>query len=186
MKPFTLHMAVAVLAVLTLAGCSVVSKEVRLDVNEGATLTRVQGEPERYVGATVLWGGVIIGSENKKETTVIEVLETPLGASHSPTDTGRGSAGRFLIESTGYLDTVIYSTGKGVTVAGVFKGIVKKKIGEMEYPYAVVTPVELHLFDNPSRPKHPEPWPWWYPYYNRDPADPYYWPYRQGSPWYYP
>ena len=139
------YLIVYMCAVLLLAGCSVVSKEVRGVVNDGATLSMVRAAPEKYLGETVLWGGIIITSKNGKDSTIIEVLETPLTSSHNPAGEGRVSAGRFLVVSPGFLDTVIYSPEKGITVAGVLKGMRTRKIGEMDYHYAVITPVEIHL-----------------------------------------
>jgi outer membrane lipoprotein len=183
------------MALLTLIGCgSVISRNVLKDVNRTVTLPMVQADPVSYTGTRVLWGGVIISSENREDTTIIEVLETRLTTRDLPAGVGKegGSAGRFLIESPGFLDTVIYSPEKGLTVAGTIKGIVREKIGEMDYPYPVISPLEIHLIDEPGVAEYRDypPWGYYPPYY--DPFYPYYWPYfphspfRHRYPWHYP
>jgi outer membrane lipoprotein len=168
---------------ITLTGCgSVISTSVRRDVDRIITIPLVQKAPQLYTGKNVLWGGVIISSENRETTTVIEVLETRLTTRDEPAGVGggRGSFGRFLIEAPGFLDTVIYSPEKGLTVAGTVKGILRKRIGDMDYPYPVITPIEIHLLDRPDYRDIP---PWgYYPYY--DPYYPYYWPYYPRDPFY--
>ena len=168
---------------VSLSGCASIISEAGLkgaDLN--ITPVMVQSEPEKFVGRKVVWGGIILGIEHKEKTSIVEVFQTELTSMHEPTrDVPRHGGARFLIESPGFLDDVIFSAKKGITAVGTVIGIRKKKIDEMEYPYPVVSPVEMKLVDLSARdyevvpPPYPYVHPYSYPYY--DPYWPYYWPY---------
>lgn len=149
-----------------LAGCSVISKEIRQEVDRGVTLPMVQADPDAFKGKKVIWGGIIVSSKNLPDKTIIEVLQTPLDARDRVTDKEL-SQGRFFVESSKYLDTFVYRTGKEITVAGVIKGVTTQKIGERDYTYPVLESLEIHIFE-PWRPEfiYEPPSPWWdYPSY---------------------
>ncbi|MEE9613658.1 MAG: Slp family lipoprotein [Thermodesulfobacteriota bacterium] len=177
--------ATTVLA-LFLAGCSAVSPAVLRDVDKSVTVPLVQSNPDEYIGRKVLWGGIIIASENLDKTTRVEILSSRLNMSHKPT--GKGFGGRFMIEAPGFLDPFVYRPDRGITVVGFVKGVVTRKIGSMEYPYPVVEPVEVTLTDTyeeeyPPYPAYPDYPPMWYPPY--DPFYPYpYYPYWPRHPRY--
>lgn len=158
---------------LLAGGCSsVISQETLREVKPHITMEMVQMNPENYMGKKVLWGGTILTTENLPEKTRIEVFETELGPSNVPT--GENSRGRFIIEANGFLDPIIYSSDKSITVAGTIKEISKERIGSMNYPYPVVIPIEMKVIDDEEVeerfPSTMPPW-WYYPYY--DPA--YHW-----------
>ena len=177
----------------TVFGCaSVVSKELLRGVDRTLSPATLQAASDAsgYKGRRVVWGGVILGLEHTKTSTVVEVFSTTLDSTLRPT--GRVSesfgGGRFLVESSGFLDEVIYSKGSGITVVGIVEGIRKKKIDEMEYPYPVLSPIEIHIFDMTVR-EYPDPYmspymwgPPYYPYgaYGGYYGGPYYWPYNSG------
>lgn len=179
----------AITAALSLSGCaSVISENVLKGVKKDITLEMVQSSPERFAGDKVVWGGIILSSENLEDSTIIEVFQTRLDSSHRPTNTVEGGGGRFLVKRPGYLDTFIHRPNKMLTVAGVIKGVEIKKIGKMDYPYPVITPIEMHVFEPQAEAEYLTPFPpWWYspPYY--DPYWPYYWPYYPSwGPWWGP
>ena len=133
------------LASFLLAGCSVIPKSVLKEVDRDIAIDMVQALPERYAGAKVLWGGIILNSENLEEVTEIEILETELAFDERPED--GSSKGRFVLQSPGYLDTNIFSKNKRITVAGTVKSIERRKIGKMDYPYPIITPIEIRTFE---------------------------------------
>lgn len=163
-----------ILAVMLLpAGCaSVISKGLRSQVEMEADFGKVFQDPDAYQGRVVLWAGVIIASQNRKEGTLIEILETPTDLEGRPKNIEQ-STGRFLALYNGYLDPVIYSQGREVTVAGQVKGESVLPIGEIEYSYPLILVKEIHLWPIKSkeRPSPPCPcwhyYPWWryYPYW---------------------
>ena len=136
---------VLITAAIMLAGCSVLPRSVLKDVDRDVTLDAVQTNPARFIGTKVVWGGIILNSENLEEVTEIEVLETELSFDERPKN--GSSRGRFIIQSPGYLDTNIYSKSKKITVAGTVKGVERRKIGKMGYPYPIITPIEIRAFE---------------------------------------
>ncbi len=149
---------------LLLCGCgSVISPHILKEVDRTITPEMVQKEPDHYRGKRVVWGGIIVLSENLEKTTIIEVLGTELSSTDRPTL--KNPDGRFLIEKEGYLDTLIYSRDKRITVAGIIKGIRKRNIGKMEYTFPVLTPLEIKLFEPVKEPYPYTVPPWWYYHY---------------------
>ena len=172
------------IAVATLSGCgSVISKSALMGVDRNATFDMVQKEPARFSGANILWGGVILSTQNLESATEIEVLETRLDYNDLPEFDYSSSRGRFIITADRYLDTNIYKEGKGVTVAGKVMGVSTRKIGKMDYTYPVVRPVEMKLSEELPKDYYAGYPMWGYPYYG-DPFSAYgpYNPYYPFSP----
>lgn len=103
-------------------------------------------------GGRVLWGGTIVGARNLDDGTELEVLAYPLDRRQRPM-TGRPAAGRFLILSDDYLETLDYAAGRLVTVLGARAGMREGRVGEAPYDYPVVRAESLHLW----RPDAPQP-----------------------------
>ena len=174
---------------LIIAGCSVFPKSMTSNVNRDITMEQVQTNPERYAGQKVLWGGIILTSENLEKYTQIEVLESELSFDERPYN--GTSRGRFLIHSPGYLDTNIFAKDKRISVVGTVKGVETGKIGKMDYQYPIIEPLDLRVFEPiPDRrgeydyPYYPQMYGPYYPYSPFYPYGPYspYGPYR--NPYY--
>jgi outer membrane lipoprotein len=171
-----------------LSGCgSVISKGVLIDVDRAISVPVVQSNPEQYTGQKVLWGGIIVSTKNLKEHSRIEVLSQELAFMDQPLRYASKSQGRFLVMSPGYLDPLLYKADMQITVAGIVSGVKSEKIGEMSYPYVLITPIEMKIF--PSDDENPDEFPYWYGYppYGFDPyMDPYFGPHFNRSGPYYP
>lgn len=152
-----------VLAIMFLpAGCtSVISKELRSQVKVETDFRKVFQDPDAYQGRVVLWAGVIIASQNRKDGTQIEILETPADLEGRPRDIDQ-SPGRFLALYNGFLDPSIYSQGREVTVAGPVMGKRLLPIGEIEYSYPLILVKEIHLWPVKGKERPIPPWPYWY------------------------
>jgi len=173
-------------ALVVLGGCaSVLSTDALRDAEIGVTVAEVQANPDMYRGRRVVWGGVIVSIEHLEDRTLIEVLQTELTGTHRPTRDLAGQGGRFLIEATGYIDAYVYRPERTLTVAGVIRGVETRKIGMMDYPYPVVSPLDMKLFSAFPDERFTEPVPppllYFPPYY--DPYWPYYWPYYPYYPY---
>ncbi len=166
------------------ASCgSVISQSVRDEADRNVTLDMVQTEPATYTGRMVVWGGSIIKTTNLAETTEVEVLETKLSGEDVPT--GKETRGRFIIEARGYLDPVVFTSSRKITVAGTITGVRIDKIGMMDYPYPILSPVEIKLFEDREGEDYGDYPPWW----RYRPYDPYWGPYPSYPPpydWPYP
>ena len=146
-------------------GCApIISKQLKREVSRDITFKEVIKNPETYKGKVVLLSGVILGSKNRKEGTLIELLQKPPDMEGRP-KTVDESDGRFLALYDGYLDTAIYSRGREATVAGEIKGKRTLPLGEIEYTYPLILIREIHLFKTKKEERfHPYPYPyWWYP-----------------------
>ena len=168
-----------ILFLILLSGCvHVISKDLRVKSDPHLTLGLVRQNPESYKGKWVVWGGEVIETTNQKdETTLIEIFQRPLDWREEPKRTNI-SEGRFLILSEKYLDPYIFGSGRRVTVAGEILGEKIRPLGEMDYRYPLVLSKQVHLWDYYySYPYYYyDPWWWGYPYWWR-PNFYYYRPY---------
>jgi outer membrane lipoprotein len=147
------------------AGCTpLISRELRRELSPDITFKQVIKDPDAHKGKTVLISGIILGSRNTKEGTLIEILQKPADIGGRPMDVD-DSEGRFLALYDGYLDTAIYSRGREAIVAGKIKGKRTLPLGEIEYTYPLILIREIHLFKAKKEERfHPYPYPyWWYP-----------------------
>ena len=165
----------------TLSGCAVVSKDLRVQADPELGFAQVAAQPSKYAGEIVIWGGYIIENQPDQDQSRLVVLQTPLSTTQRPQSRDE-SAGRFIAVHDAFLDPEIYSTHRGVTVAGkVADFTLTLDDGYGEYPVLQIK--EIHLWDKPyertspywrpyapydpwfDRPFHYRPWPSWYWYY---------------------
>lgn len=175
--------AVLLTAALALSGCAhVVSREARREAREDLTFPKVLRDPAAGVGATVIWGGMIIETRNLPDGTEFVVLETPLAYGEVPGGP-EDSRGRFIARTSRYLDPAVFAEGRMITVAGEVAGKETRPLDEMLYTYPVIRLREIHLWRAPAYGPHGYPsyywgrpyvgWPhlWWdgywggWPYY---------------------
>ncbi|MDA8163775.1 MAG: Slp family lipoprotein [Desulfobacteraceae bacterium] len=126
-----------------------------------ASFPSVLRNPENYKGDTVVWGGFIIETTPTKEGTSISILETPLGFRDKP-QKSESTKGRFIVKTNRYLDPMIYSRWRKITVAGKVIGQEVKtnsKTGAT-YTYPVVQMEQLHLWPFPEAVALPPDY-WW-------------------------
>jgi len=145
-------------------GCApIISKEIRKNVSDKLTFKEIIKNPEAYKGKIVLLSGIILGSKNTKEGTLIEILQKLADMEGRPKDVDE-SDGRFLALYDGYLDTAIYSRGREALVAGEIKGKRVLPLDEIEYAYPLVSIKEIHIFKVRKEERfYPYPYPhWWY------------------------
>ena len=166
-RPERMGLLIVALLMAGLLGCASypISKQFRASVSKDVNFTMVLRNPSAYVGAKVIWGGRIVETTNSANGSEIIILETPLMGYEEPAP-AEYSPGRFIAESTEFLDPAIYKAGKRVTIAGEVTGGTTKPLGSTEYTYPVVTIDELHLWSEPHYYAY-EPydyWPWWMDY----------------------
>lgn len=165
---------------LIIQGCApAISPSVKKDTNLGLNFKRVIKNPDLFKGEKILWGGKIVSTKYQKKGTLIEVIQIPLDYFDKPTYNTSSSKGRFLIQSPWFLDSEVYKKGKDLTVAGIIKGTRIKKIGEFQYPYPLIEPLEIKLWE--PLPEYPSYYydPFFYDPYFYDPFtyDPYFSPF---------
>lgn len=111
-------------------------------VDRSATYTAVRANASRYQGTIVAWGGYIHETRNTREGTYVEIVEAPLNHRDRPEEMDR-TRGRFLLLHPGFAEPARYAPGREITVVGEFRGMEKRRLGEMDYRY----PVLLRLYD---------------------------------------
>jgi outer membrane lipoprotein len=171
------RIAISLFLASALVGCAhVISKETLKEVDQGISFEELSKDPGKYLGKTVLLGGVIVKTENKKDGTLLEIYQTELDSYEAPINTDV-SQGRFLAMDKRFLDSEIYRAGRKVTVAGVVNGVESIKLGEIDYPYPYLMIKEIHLWKEELRLRYgPRDWDFWDPYWV-DPWYRWYWPY---------
>ncbi len=143
-----------IIGIFVLTGCAhVISQEALQEVDEGLHFKEILENPEAYTGKTVLLGGDIIETETLQGRTVILVLQRPLGFRKRPS-TEAASKGRFIVESSGFLDPAIYSKGRQITVVGTIRGKEVRPLGQTIYGYPVIAGKEIYLWprEEPASP----------------------------------
>ncbi len=135
-------------------------------------LEQVRGHVPQYFGAKVRWGGTLVAVENRPAETWLEIVARPLQADGRPVEDG-SSDGRFLARYSGFLDPVIFTQGRLVTVVGAVESEQQRPIDQYSYSFPVVA-VESHYLWAPLPPPSSYPPPYW---------DGFRWPY---PPYLYP
>jgi len=155
------------------------ASEPKLPVPENnPPVVAVQENIDAYKDKVVTWGGIILETQTKQNTTEIIILSKRLTDSTRPVEQDE-SLGRFIAHSKEFLDPALYAKDKEITIHGVVIGKEKRNIGEFEYNYPIVAVTSLYLW--PPRIENPywyDPWydPWYGPWYHPYPYYPYYRP----------
>jgi len=132
---------------------------------------------ENFVGQRVRWGGMIASVINEKDRTQIEIVSRVLDGTGRPESSDQ-STGRFIAKINGFLDPMVFSKGREITVVGTVNGKVIKNIDKFEYLYPEVI-VEVFKLWPPTEKQVPYYDPFWYdPWYMRHYGPPFY-------PWYF-
>ncbi len=95
-----------------------------------------------------LWGGVIVGLQNRPDYTRIEVVSYPLRRQEPLTE--RMTNGRFLLEVPGFLDPLDHRSGRRITARGPVVRTEAGRIGEVDYVFPVMDAREYHLWPEES------------------------------------
>ena len=133
------------LCVLTVACATPVFRNVA-DVMRIAPLD-VQQDPDRYTGATVLWGGRIVAFDNHIDRSEVEILAFPLDRDRQPLTDAPGE-GRFVLVLPGYVDASDYAVGRHLSMRGTLAGTRSGHVQDQPYLHPVV------------RAEHVHAWPW--------------------------
>lgn len=137
--------ALLLLSVL-LAGCA----SGPLKTEGVSELTPDEATTPDSVGATVLWGGVVVSATNLAERTRLEIVGYPLDSYSQRPKADAEPAGRFLAYKAGYLETAEYKRGSRVTLRGEITGSEEGRVGEAPYTYPTVEIEALELWPAPS------------------------------------
>ena len=89
-------------------------------------------------------GGVIVGLENLKQSTELQIIAYPLARNGRP-DTDEPPVGRFIAVSAGYLESGDYARGRQVTVTGEIDRLREGKSGSggLSLPVLLTQKIQL-------------------------------------------
>jgi len=100
---------------------------------------------DSYKDAPVRWGGVIIDVENEENISLVQALFYPLNYLGRPKlDGPHGKF--FVIKSTEFLDPVIYTKNKEITVVGTLNGGIERTVGKKVIQVPLLLSTATHLW----------------------------------------
>ena len=142
------------------SGCAtIIPKAIRDKVNRDITFEGLKKNPAAYEGQMVLLAGVIVKTTNNPTGATLEIYQTQMDWEDRPVHKDV-SKGRFLVQTTDFLDPEIYSKQREVTVAGTVLGVRRIRLDEMEYPYPVISAKAIYLWEK-TEPLPYDPYPWY-------------------------
>jgi outer membrane lipoprotein len=154
-----------------------ISKKVRDEAGEPVPFEALLKQTDGYKGRVVIVGGYILETVNETDGSWITVLQAPLDSQNRPKSSDL-SEGRFMVSSSEFLDPVVYSKERRITVGGKVIGSQERKLGNLTYVYPVIEAMEIHLWSKEGEyigPYYPYYDPWYHPWYRR--------PYRYRYPY---
>ena len=130
---------------IVIQGCSNLPVEIKEPPARNLKYNEVIENISKYQGMPLRWGGSIIEVENEEKLTRIQVLYHPLDSDGRP-ELSQSAEGRFMLESTKFLDPAIYRRDAEITVAGTLIGETIQKVGKKELKIPVISAEVLHLW----------------------------------------
>lgn len=159
-----------ILMMLMTACSSSIPVEIRQTVNNAPGVAQLRDQPDSYISQPVRWGGMILETENKQDTSWLTIIAFPLSVNGEPQTSAR-SSGRFIALVNEFLEPLVYSRDRLITVKGSFLKTETLKIGEYPYVYPVIEVDHYYLWPKKQAPRYvdyPPYWgydPWFYPGY---------------------
>ena len=139
-------LVLAIFLALFVMGCAAgISQQARSKVTYSGSFSALQKTPDVYKGEVVMLGGRIIEAKASSPMSELTVLQLAIGTSDRPKNSDK-SEGRFIVQSKQLLDPAIYEKDMLITVVGTLKGSKVLPIGDLEYKYPIVEPIEIKLW----------------------------------------
>lgn len=161
---------IAILLLMLSACSSNIPMEISQDVADAPSFSQIQKQPDSYLGQPLRWGGTILNTQNKQNATWVTIVAFPLSDSGRPMESD-SSPGRFIAVIDDFLEPLVYTKDREITVRGKLIGNETIKVGDFPYPYPLLKADNYYLWA--TKPEI------------IDVNPPYYWPYYP-SPFYNP
>jgi len=105
---------------------------------------------------------VISKVENKTDQTWIEIVRQKLQPNGKPSTSDK-SDGRFIASFSKFIDPLVYTEGRPLTVVGRIETKTSSKIGEYDYTFPIVTVEGSFLWKARAEVRYPAyPPNWWF------------------------
>lgn len=156
--------------VLSLAACSTnIPKEISQPLEGSPDVGEVRANADAFKSQKVRWGGLILGTENRQDTSRLTVVAFPLRGDGEPRSSDQ-STGRFIAIVDNFLEPTVYKRDREITVTGRVLKTETIKVGDFAYEYPVVQVEQYYLWPEKVDPVYVDypPYWWydpWYPYY---------------------
>ena len=167
------------LLILLPACSSQIPPEIRLKPDNAPDVAEVREQLDSHLSQNIRWGGVILSTDNREDSSWLTVISLPLSAQGRPQQSDH-SAGRFIAIVDEYLEPLLYSRDRRITVTGHIVRSETQKVGEFLYEYPVIAVDHYYLWPKKVKPVNVNPPPYWYydPWFY---PDFYPWPYHRYS-----
>ena len=158
------------ISVLLISACaSQIPAEIRQAPDGAPGVAEVRANMDSHVSQKVRWGGVILQTENKNDSSWLTVVAFPLTSRGEPLSSGQ-SQGRFIAVVDQFLEPLVYSADREVTIVGDLLRSEKLQIDKFFYEYPVIKVDQLYLWPVKSERQfsnYPPYWydPWYYPFH---------------------
>ncbi len=154
--------------ILLQSGCAhVLSSKALNTANPSLTLAVIRGNPEQFIGETLILGGIIVDNQTTREGSVLEILSHELdrwGGLKQKDEHG----GRFLAGSDDFLIPAHFEPGMYITLTGTLIGTRNRPLRGEEYTYPLFTMGEYStrhpLRTSPDRSSLYLWTPYWHPW----------------------
>lgn len=149
--------------ILVLTACGPTKPSIHAKSNNDISYEQVIQNVDLYQGQLVRWGGMIGQVANYENFSELTIVQFPLTRHGVPIST-EPSAGRFIVRSEHFLDPLIYSPEKLVTIIGTVKTLQLQKVDQKMLNLPLIAVEQSHVWpqNNPSssrtyNPKHDAP-----------------------------
>lgn len=152
------HVPLALLAAVSLAGCATAPKPLQ------GTFTSQSPQQAAGQGERVRWGGSVIDVEPQAARTCFQVLGKPLATNGRPREVD-ASEGRFLACRAGFYDPAVFAAGREVTVVGAIDGNETRSVGAYALQLPRIAADAIHLWpERIDRYERYDPYWFWSPF----------------------
>lgn len=161
--------------ILLIGACSNIPETIRYAPEADIRLSDVQKNFSAYQGGRVRWGGTLLEVENTETSTTLQILAYPLRYNGRP-NISSIAQGRFIAQTTQFLDPEIYTKDTEITVTGKLTGQAERQIDAKTIKLPVVDSSQLYLWPKYRRRNYGYQYGFGYCGF-----PPYYWNYRYGG-----
>lgn len=161
--------------ILSVSACStLIPPEIRQPLEGSPGIGEVRDNADAFLSQKVRWGGVILGTENRQDTSRLTIVAFPLRDDGEPRVSDQ-SAGRFIAIVDEFLEPLVYARDREITVTGKVLKTETLNVGEFAYEYPVVQVQQYYLWPEQIEPAYIDYPPyWWYdPWYPYSPFYPH-------------
>lgn len=130
-----------------LSGCSNIPEKIRSAPVNDIQLNQVQSQEEPPSNQEVRWGGEVVSIENNNNASIIQMVQYPLNHYGKPI-TNKPSEGRFLAQTTEFIDPVVYKQGTLLTFIGILTGKAVRKIDQKELNMPILDVSNIYHWQN--------------------------------------